>query len=96
MEVDTPLEEQVMKINESIQGFHVNILDLEDHTTPSTPLEERENIFQVRIPFLLVLGKHFLINIDEDFIRGFDQTISLWIVQSRVSQIFVIILAKFD
>jgi hypothetical protein len=42
MEVDTPLEEQVMKINESIQGFHVKILDLEGHTTPSTPLKERE------------------------------------------------------
>ena len=47
MEVDTPLEEKVMKINESIQGFHVKILDLEDHTTPSTPLEEREKMEKI-------------------------------------------------
>jgi hypothetical protein len=42
MEANAPLEEQVTKINEAIQGFHVNIVDLEAHTTPSTPPEERE------------------------------------------------------
>jgi hypothetical protein len=42
MEVDTPLEEKVTKISEAIQGFHTKIVDLEAHTTPSTPPEERE------------------------------------------------------
>jgi len=42
MEENSPLEEQVTNINEAIQGFHVNIFDLEAHTTPSNPLEERE------------------------------------------------------
>jgi hypothetical protein len=42
MEVDTPLEEKVTKINESIQGFHTNIVDFESRTTPSTPPEERK------------------------------------------------------
>jgi hypothetical protein len=42
MEVDTPLEEQVSKISESIQGFCAKIVDLEAHTMPSTPPEERE------------------------------------------------------
>jgi predicted nucleic acid-binding Zn-ribbon protein len=42
MEVDTPLEEQVSKISEAIQGFHTKIVDLEACTMPSTPLEERE------------------------------------------------------
>jgi hypothetical protein len=32
MEVDTPLEDQVTKISESIQGFHAKIVDLEART----------------------------------------------------------------
>ena len=42
MEVDTPLEEKVTKISESIHGCYVNIVDFESSTTPSTPPEERE------------------------------------------------------
>jgi hypothetical protein len=29
MEVDTPLEDQVAKINKAIQGFHMKIFELE-------------------------------------------------------------------
>jgi predicted nucleic acid-binding Zn-ribbon protein len=42
MEVDTPLEEQVLKISEAIQGFRTKIVDLETRMKPSTPLEERD------------------------------------------------------
>jgi hypothetical protein len=42
MEVDTPLEEKVSNISESIQGFHTKMVDLEVCNMPSTPLEERE------------------------------------------------------
>lgn len=42
MEIDAPFEEKVTKIGESIQGFHVKIIDLEACRTLSTPLEERE------------------------------------------------------
>jgi hypothetical protein len=42
MEVDIPLEEKVTKIIEFIQVFHIKIVYLESFTTPSTPLEERE------------------------------------------------------
>jgi hypothetical protein len=42
MEVYIPLEEKVMKISEAIQAFHLNIVDLEARTTPSTPPKERE------------------------------------------------------
>jgi hypothetical protein len=42
MEEYTPLEEQVTKISESIQGFHTKIVGMESFTTPSTPPEERE------------------------------------------------------
>jgi hypothetical protein len=42
MEVDAPLEEQVTKITEAIQGFHAKIIDLEAHQTLSTPPEERD------------------------------------------------------
>jgi hypothetical protein len=42
MEADTPLEYQVTKISESIQGFHIKIFNLESRTTSSTPIKERE------------------------------------------------------
>jgi hypothetical protein len=42
MEVETPLEEKVTKISESIHGFHAKLIELEDSTMPSTPPEERE------------------------------------------------------
>ena len=37
IEVDIPMEEKVMNISEPIQGFHANIVDLEERTTSSTP-----------------------------------------------------------
>jgi hypothetical protein len=55
-----------------------------------------DNIFQVRIPFLLVFGEHFLDKLEEVLTGGFNQTISLWIVRSRVSQIYVIVLEKIN
>jgi hypothetical protein len=42
MEVDTPLEEKVTRISESIQSFCAKIFDLEARITLSTPLEERK------------------------------------------------------
>jgi hypothetical protein len=42
IEEDTPLEDKLMKISESNHGFFTKIVDLEAHTTTSTPLEERE------------------------------------------------------
>jgi predicted nucleic acid-binding Zn-ribbon protein len=42
MEVDTPLEDQVAKISESMQGFRTKIVELETRMTPKTPLEERD------------------------------------------------------
>jgi hypothetical protein len=42
MEVDDPLEYNLSKIIKSIQGFCVNIVDLEVCSTPSTPPKERE------------------------------------------------------
>jgi hypothetical protein len=53
-----------------------------------------DNIFQVRIPCLLVLGQHFVDNIDEVLIGRFIQTIVLWIVSSRVSLLYAIVLEK--
>jgi hypothetical protein len=43
-EVEDSLQEHVMMISEVIQGFHVNIIDLEACQTPSTLLKEREKI----------------------------------------------------
>jgi len=37
MEEDIYLEEQVAKISKAIQGFRAKIVDLEAHTTQSTP-----------------------------------------------------------
>jgi hypothetical protein len=42
MDLETPLQDKVTKINGSIQGFRMNIVDLEACTTPNTPHEERE------------------------------------------------------
>jgi hypothetical protein len=42
MEVDTPIEEHVSKIGKAIPSFHSNIVELEAHAIPGTPLEERE------------------------------------------------------
>jgi hypothetical protein len=44
MEVDTPIEAHVSKLDESIQGFCLKIIELEAHTIPGTPLEEREKM----------------------------------------------------
>jgi predicted nucleic acid-binding Zn-ribbon protein len=41
MVVEATLEEQVSKIREVIKGFHTRIEDLESHTTPGTPPEEK-------------------------------------------------------
>ena len=42
MEVDTPIEEKVSNIDEFIQGFHLNMIELEAHAIPCTAPEERE------------------------------------------------------
>jgi hypothetical protein len=42
MEVETPLEEQIPNIRESIQGFHVKIIYLEACMIIGTPPKERE------------------------------------------------------
>jgi hypothetical protein len=42
MVVEATLEEHVSKISEVIQGFHTRIRELEVHTTPGTPPEEKE------------------------------------------------------
>jgi hypothetical protein len=42
VEVDTPMEDKLTKICESIQGFRANIVYLEARMFPGTPPEERE------------------------------------------------------
>jgi hypothetical protein len=42
MEVDTPLEEQVAKTSEAIQGLHTKTTNLEAHQKRSTQPQERE------------------------------------------------------
>jgi hypothetical protein len=41
MVVEYTLEGQVSKIREDIRGFYTRIEDLESHTTPRTPPEEK-------------------------------------------------------
>lgn len=46
-EKEAPVEDQITKISESIQGFRARIVDLEMRVTPSTPPEERETRKQI-------------------------------------------------
>jgi hypothetical protein len=41
MVVEAMVEEHVVNISEDIKGLHMNITDLEVHTTPGMPPEER-------------------------------------------------------
>jgi hypothetical protein len=73
MEVDTPLEEKVMKISESIQGFHMNIVDLEACTTPSTPLEEREKREKTSL-----MTVESIKSLDEECVKLYEESTQVW------------------
>ena len=40
VEGEISIDDKVTNISKSIQGFHVMVVDLEERTTSSTPLEE--------------------------------------------------------
>jgi hypothetical protein len=73
MEVNTPLEEQVTKTNEAIQGFHVKIVDLEVCTTPSTPPKEREK--RENIALMIVEN---IKSLDEECAKLYEESTQVW------------------
>jgi hypothetical protein len=73
MEVDTPLEEKVMKISEAIQGFCVNIVDLEVCTTPSTPPEEREKREKT-----IAMTVESIKSLDEECVKLYEESTQVW------------------
>jgi hypothetical protein len=75
MEVDTPLEEQVTKISEAIQGFHMKIIDLEACQTPSTPPEEREKREKT-----IVMTVESIKSMDEECVKLYEGSTQVWTV----------------
>jgi predicted nucleic acid-binding Zn-ribbon protein len=73
MEVDTPLEEKVTKISESIQGFRAKIVDLEAHTMPSTPPEEREQWEKTTM-----MTMESIRSLDEECTKLYEESTQVW------------------
>jgi uncharacterized phage infection (PIP) family protein YhgE len=73
IEENAPLEEQEKKINEAIQGFRANIVDLEAHTTPSTPLEERKQREKTTMTTVERIK-----SLDEECVKLYEETTQVW------------------
>jgi len=73
MEVDTPLDEKVMKINEVIQGFCMNIFDLEARTIPSMPpkeIQQREKTVVTTVESIKIL--------EEECMKLYEERTQVW------------------
>jgi len=73
MEAYAPLEEQVTNISEAIMGFHMNIVDLEAHTTLSTPPEEREQRKHTTI-----MTMESIKTLDEECTKPYEESTQVW------------------
>jgi hypothetical protein len=64
----------VKNISDSIQEFYAKIIDLESHTTQSTPLEEREKLEKKNMNIV----DRFR-SLDEECINLYDESTKVWI-----------------
>jgi predicted nucleic acid-binding Zn-ribbon protein len=73
MELDTPLEEKVTKISESIKGFHTKIVDLEACTTPGTSSRERKKRDKT-----IATTVERIKSLDEECVKLYEESTQVW------------------
>jgi hypothetical protein len=72
-EEDAPLEEQVTKLSEAIQGFCTKINDLEARQIPGTPPEEREQREK-----LVTTTLENIISLEEECTKLYAESMGAW------------------